>query len=140
VIRAIIDSGILVRAIIKPEGSVIQHFRDRNYTLLYSEPLLDELTDVLNRPRIRSKYGLAPDDITQVLASILLLGEAVVPQRRVAICRDPDDDRVLEAAIAGKADVIVSGDRDILILGAFEGIPIVQPRAFRDMVESSGPA
>jgi predicted nucleic acid-binding protein len=48
------------------------------------------------------------------------------------VCRDPDDDRVLECALAAGAKVIVSGDRDLLDLGAFRGTPITSPRLFLD--------
>lgn len=78
------------------------------YVLSYSEPLLTELADVLNRPRIRDKCGLTPDDIETLVALVLLRGEGVVPTRRVTICRDPKDNMILEAAADGRADAIVS--------------------------------
>jgi len=98
--------------------------------LIYSEPLLTELVDVLNRPRIKDKYGLASEDIETIVALILLRGEAVVPTRRITISRDPKDNMFLEAAVDGGADTIVSGDDDLLELEAFEGIPIVTPVEF----------
>ena len=49
-------------------------------------------------------------------------------------CRDPDDDWVLAAPIAGKADVIVTGDEDLLVLEKHQGIPIVTPRGFLEMI------
>src|SRR5262245_37008885 len=107
--RAVIDTNILVRALIKPQGTVgpvLHRLRDRAYILLYSEPLLAELLDVLNRPRIRSKYHLRDEDIATVLALILLRGDAVIPDRHVTVCRDPKDNQVLEVASAGRADVI----------------------------------
>jgi predicted nucleic acid-binding protein len=64
--RAVVDTNILVRALIMPLGTVgpvLQHLRSGDYTLLYSRLLLDELVDVLNRPRIGRKYGLDQDDI-----------------------------------------------------------------------------
>lgn len=130
--RAVVDTGILVRALIKPQGSVgpvLARLRSGDYTLLYSEPLLEELVDVLGRPRIRQKYHLTADDVAVVLALIRLRGQPVFPGRRIAVCRDPDD-RVLEAAVAGGADAIVTGDEDLLALNPFEGIPIVTPAAF----------
>ncbi len=59
---------------------------------------------------------LADQDIQTVVSLILLRGEAVVPQERITACRDPKDDQFLEVAVAGKADVIVSGDQDLLML------------------------
>ena len=107
-------ASILVRALIKPQGTVgpvLQRLRDGEYTMIYSELLLEELADVLNRPRIRDKYHWGNADIETVLMLVLLRGEAVVPNRRIAVCRDPKDNRVLEAATDGEAVVIVSGER-----------------------------
>ena len=56
--------------------------------------------------------------------------EPVTITGRVAVCRDPTDDKFLELAVNGRADVIVSGDADLLVLDRFRGIPIVTPGAF----------
>jgi len=119
--------------VIKPLGTVgpvLRRLRDGAYVLLYSEPLLTELVDVLNQPRIRDKYSLTPEDIKTIVALILLRGETVVPKRRITICRDPKDNMFLEAAADGSANMIVSGDDDLLSLEAFEGIPIATPADF----------
>lgn len=137
--RVVVDTNILISAIIKPTGSVgrvLLLLRDGRYTILYAQSLLAELVDVLNRPRIRHKYRLSNEDIETALALILLRGEAVHPQRQITICRDPRDDKFLEVAVAGKANVIVSGDEDLLGLNPFEGIPIVSPRDFLDLLDA----
>jgi len=137
--RAVVDTNILVRAVLKPTGTVgpvLLRLRQGEYTLLYAQPLLEELTDVLNRPRIRRKYRLSRSDIEAVIGLILLRGEAVTPTRRIAVCRDPRDDKFLEVAVAGKADVLVSGDRDLLVLHPFVGIPILPPAPFLQMLDA----
>ena len=138
-IRAVLDISILIRALIKPQGTVgpvLQGLRNTDYQLLYSDPLLAELAEVLARPRLRAKYSLTTEDIATVLSLILLRGEPVVPARRIGVCRDPTDNMVLEAAVAGQADAIVSGDNDLLTLNPFEGIPILSPAAFLRMLQS----
>lgn len=138
-IRAVIDTSILIRAIIKPRGTVgpiLQGLRNANCQLVFSDPLLAELADVLARPRLPAKYGLTTEDVATVLSLILLRGEPVVPARRIGACRDPNDNMVLEAAVAGQVDAIVSGDNDILTLKSFEGIPIIAPAAFLKMLKS----
>ncbi len=132
-IRAVVDTNILVSAVIKPSGAlgeVLGRLRDGDFVLLYSEPILTEVVDVLNRPRIRDKYGLDASDIEIVVALVLLRGEAVVPTRRITVCRDPKDNMFLEAAADGSASMIVSGDDDLLDLEMFEGIPIITPADF----------
>ena len=69
------------------------------------------------------------------LATVEQYGERVVVERRITACRDWKDDKVLEAAVAGRADVIVSGDDDLLVLSPFEGIPIVIPSVFLAMLD-----
>jgi putative PIN family toxin of toxin-antitoxin system len=136
--RVVVDTNILIRAIIQPHGTVgpvLLRLRQDEYTVLYAWALLEELMDVLNRPRIREKYRLTGQDIQTVVGLILLRGEAVTPTERITACRDPKDDKFLEVAVAGKADVIVSGDQDLLVLDPYAGIPIVPPNAFLRMLD-----
>jgi putative PIN family toxin of toxin-antitoxin system len=136
--RVVVDTNILIRAVIRPHGTVgpvLLRLRQGEYTLLYSRPLLEELVDVLNRPRIRQKYHLTDQDIQTVAGLILLRGEGVTPAERITACRDPKDDKFLEVAVAGEADVIVSGDEDLLTLHPYAGIPIVPSRAFLRMLD-----
>jgi putative PIN family toxin of toxin-antitoxin system len=131
--RVVIDTNVLISAFIKPKGSLgilLPRLRTGAYSLLYSDRSLEELVDVLGRPRLRRKYLFSDEDVKTLLGIILLLGEKVVPTRRIAFCRDPKDDKFLEIAVAGKADAIVSGDRDLLDLNSFEGIPILKPSLF----------
>ena len=137
--RAVVDTNILVRALIKPHGTVgpvLLRLRHGDYTLLYAQLLLEELVDVLNRPRIREKYQLTDQDIQTVVGLILLRGEPVASEKRITACRDPKDDKFLEIAVAGGADVIVSGDEDLLTLHPYAGIPIVMPAVFLQMLDA----
>ncbi len=131
--RVVVDTNILVSAMIKPRGNIgliLKHLRAGKYTLIYSEPMLTEIVDVLNRPRIRDKYGFEPGDIETFVALLILRGKVVVPKRRIAVCRDPKDNMILEAAVDGNADKIVSGDNDLLSLKEIEDIPILKPAHF----------
>lgn len=139
--RAVIDTNILVRALINRAGTVrpILTALDAGlFTKILSSALLAELTRVLRRPRMRTKYGISEDDIRDLLQLLVRRGEIVTPARTIQVCRDPQDDMFLEAAAAGGADVIVSGDEDLLVLHPFEGIPIVSPAAFLAMLDDAG--
>jgi len=139
-IRAVIDTSILIRAIIKPLGSVgpiITRLRDGEYLAVYSFPLLEELVAKLSLPRIRYKYHLTDNDITTIVALLFVRGLLVTPERRIDVCRDPKDNMVLEAAVAGKAQYIVTGDKDLLVLNPFEGIQIVGPAEFLRALEAA---
>ena len=132
-IRAVVDTNILIRALIKPTGSVgpvLQRLAADDYRLVYSEALLSELLAKLALPRIRTKYHLDDGSIETTLALLALRGELVKPTRSIKVCRDPDDNMLLEAAAAGAAHYIVTGDEDLLVLKKFETIRIVTPRVF----------
>ena len=131
--RVVLDTSILVRALIKPSGSVgpvLEALRDGRYLALYSDPILEEIVDVLTRPRMRDKYGITDDDVETLLRLILVRGEALQPANSLSICRDPKDDKFLEVAVDGGADVIVTGNNDLLVLDPYEGIPIISPADF----------
>jgi uncharacterized protein len=89
-----------------------------------------ELVEVLSRPKIQQRYHIQAEDITALVNLIRLRGKLVTPKRTIESCRDPLDDRFLEAAVEGKADVIVSGDADLLDMKEFEGIPILSLAEF----------
>jgi putative PIN family toxin of toxin-antitoxin system len=131
--RAVIDTNILIRALLKPSGSVapvLGKLGHGVFTALYSSELLQEIVEVLGRPRFRTKYGIQSQDVEMLIALLVLRGEEVIPRRKIDVCRDSKDNKVLEAAVEGGADAIVSGDEDLHVLHPFEGIPILTPRAF----------
>ena len=128
--RAVIDTGVLVSAMIKPagaKGEVLHALRDGQLTTIYSTDILVEIIEVLGRPAFRTKYHIMPEDITALVNLVRLRGELVTPQKKIYACRDPKDNKFLEAALAGEADCIVSGDADLLVLTPFEDIPILRP-------------
>ena len=100
------------------------------FQAVYTLETLLEVVDVLGRPAMRQKYHLQPGDIDALINLIRLRGEIVTVGRKLHACRDPKDDKFLEAALAGSADCIVSGDMDLLVLTPFAGIPIVSPAEF----------
>ena len=128
-----VDTNVLVSALLRPRGTigrVIRELRDRRFVAIVSRPILEELTDVLARPKLRDKYGLTTLDVETTLRFLILRSELVAPTVSVRACRDPADDKFLEAALAGAADCIVTGDSDLLDLNAYEGIQIVSPADF----------
>jgi putative PIN family toxin of toxin-antitoxin system len=137
-IRAVLDTSILVRAVIKPMGTVgpvLDELVQRRYTALFCAVSLEELRDVLGRPRLRRRFPITDRDVQNLLHLIRRRGEEIEVTGALAVCRDPKDDVFLEMAVAGRADVVVSGDEDLLVLHPFRGIPIVGPKDFLAMLE-----
>lgn len=131
--RAVIDTGVFVSALIRKQGTigdVLHALRDGRFTVIYTTDIVVEIIDVLGREKFRVKYHIEPDDITTLVNLIRLRGELVTPTQKMTACRDPKDDKFLEAALVAKADCIVSGDADLLVLNPFEDIPILRPSEF----------
>jgi putative PIN family toxin of toxin-antitoxin system len=95
---------------------------------------LEETDKALKLPRIR-RYLREPRDASLWLADIAVIADVIEGVGAVEpVTRDPDDDVVLAGAVAGRADVIVTGDEDLLVLRQHEGIPIVTPRKFLSLM------
>ena len=127
-IRAVIDTNILIRSILNPKGPtgrILEELKAGRFRLLYSEPLLEELAGVLARPRFRNKYNVSAENVSDILSLLVQEGEEGSPSTPIEACRDPKDNKVLEAAFFGQADVIVTGDEDIFALDPFEGIRVL---------------
>lgn len=133
--RVVVDTGVLISGLIRPGGAaggVLHGLRDGRFTAIYSTPMALEIINVLGRPQFRSKYHVQAEDITALIDLLRLRGELVAPRQSVAACRDPKDNKFLEAALAGEADAIVTGDDDLLALNPFEGIEIIRPAEFTE--------
>jgi putative PIN family toxin of toxin-antitoxin system len=131
--RVVMDMGIFVSALIRKQGTtgvVLRALRDGRFTAIYTTGIVVEIIDVLGWAKFRAKYHIEPDDITALVNLIRLRGELVTPTQKVTVCRDPKDDKFLEAALAAQTDCIVSGDADLLVLNPFEEIPILRPAEF----------
>ena len=136
-IRAVVDTNILIRAVIKPSGTVgpiLEELAQGSYTPLFCRASLAELRDVLARPRLRTRFPITDGDVETLVRLIRLRGEEIRVPGVLAVCRDPKDDVFLEMAIEGRANVIVSGDEDLLVLSPFRGIPVLGPKRFLEMV------
>ena len=126
--RIVVDTNVFVSAILKANSlpfAAVQ-WVDHHGGLLKSVETERQLTEVLARPHIaRVAAPSFREDISQMLAR----AELVTISERITACRDPTDDKFLELAVSGKADVIVSGDSDLLALNP-RGIPILTPAVF----------
>lgn len=112
----LVDTNVWVSAFINPRGAparIRQAFARGEFQVVMSVPLLAEITDVLSRPRICEKYGLNQEEIAAFLRLLAERGLKVVPTGTVHICRDADDDWVLETGLLGQARYMVSRDGDI---------------------------
>jgi putative PIN family toxin of toxin-antitoxin system len=115
-LRAVIDTNIWVSAIINPTGypaRLRKAFEKGIFEVVVSEPILQEIAEVLWRPRIRIKYGITEEDIKELLTLIEERADYALVSGSVNICRDKDDNFIIETAITGNAAYIVSRDDDV---------------------------
>jgi uncharacterized protein len=128
--RAVVDTNVLISACLKADSSSRYAIRwiEQRGIFLKSQPTETEFHLTLGKPRLAKLLrDLAfVDHLTALVRDATLV--PVVGDLRV--CRDLDDDKFLELAVLGQADVIVSGDADLLALDPFGGIPIVDPARF----------
>ncbi len=136
--RALLDANVLISAAIQPAGTpglIVAALLERDaFELVLSPGIVAEVEAALKLRKIR-RYLHEPDEALLWLADLAALADLADDTNRAkGVCRDPDDDAVLSAAIEGRADVIVTGDADLLVLEEHDGIAIVTPRAFLDLL------
>jgi putative PIN family toxin of toxin-antitoxin system len=126
--RVVADTNVFISALMF--GGLPGVFLDlalrRKFTLVTSSALLDELDE-----KLRGKFAVSNHDALAIRARLEGVAELAAPDFELhAVPDDPDDNRVLECAVAGKGDLIVSGDRHLLRICVYEGIAIVTIRQF----------
>lgn len=123
--RLLLDTNVLVSAMLfggLPQNLVQQAFRGE-FELVTSEAILDELEGVL-----REKFARPPVVARALREELASVADVRRPPQTLRVTRDPADDMVLAAALDGRADSIVTGDKDLLPLGTYEGISILTVR------------
>jgi putative PIN family toxin of toxin-antitoxin system len=123
-LRVLLDTNIFISAILfggLPRELMVLGLRGE-IELVTSPALLNELTALLEE-----EFAFSPAAADETRRELELVAEVVEPREIPDVCRDPDDNHVLAAANTGGAELFVTGDRDLLVLKAFEDIEIVEP-------------
>jgi putative PIN family toxin of toxin-antitoxin system len=142
--RVLVDTNVLVSLLLKPsEGgpvrSLFYAFVAGRFALLLPEWLVNELTTtVKNKPRLSKRISV--EQLNRFTTSLVFLAEKVdkIEPPVPAVTRDPEDDYVLAYALVGRADYLVTGDKDLLALsGQIPGLDIVTPAQFVEIQETN---
>ena len=133
--RTVFDTSVMVSALLIEDSVPARAFqagRTRG-TILLSNATFAELSEVLSRKKFRP--FIAPHERESFLAVLLRECELVAVERSIQVCRDAKDDKFLELAVDGRADILVTGDRDLLVMDRFRSIAIVSPERFLSLPE-----
>ena len=127
--RVVLDSNIVISAVLT-EGRPSQALRWvlRHAVLVFSDATFEELAHRLLKPKFDRYVGL--ERRSELLADLKAVADWTTISGALQASRDPDDDKVLETALASEADCIVTGDGDLLALDPFEGVRILTAQSF----------
>jgi len=129
-VRIVLDTNVLIGALITkgtPPDALVQAWREKRFQLVTSDEQLSEFEDVYRRARLRKFLSL--EDAVALHNTMVDVAEFVSDLPEIHASKDPDDNLILATAVAGAADLVVTGDgKDLLVLEDFEGVPIVTPR------------
>jgi putative PIN family toxin of toxin-antitoxin system len=126
--RVVFDTNILVSALVFPGGrgeAALRRIIEQTDQLVLSRPIVDELLDVLAR-----KFARDAEELAHVAVFVTELAVVVAPKRRLRVVKDDPDNRILECAVAGGAEAIVTGDKALLALKFYKKIRILTLREY----------
>ena len=126
--RVVFDTNIFISALVFPGSQAekaLFKILDGDDTLMISKPILDELLSTLAR-----KFSRDPEALSHVAVMLTDMSEVVKPKSTVEVFKDDPDNRVLECAEAGHAEAIVTGDKEMLLLNRYNGIPLISLRDY----------
>ncbi|HLN91263.1 MAG TPA: putative toxin-antitoxin system toxin component, PIN family [Patescibacteria group bacterium] len=121
--KVVFDSNILIAALLFPGGraeAAVANILDGVDDLVISRPIIQEILSVL-----ASKFSRDKEELSRVAVVLGEMGQIVEPSRRLSVLRDEPDNRILECAVEGNAEAIVTGDKAMLAIGEYEGIRLV---------------
>ena len=140
-LRAVLDAHVLVSALLRPAGppgEILRLLLEKEaFELVLTPGIAEETARALGYPRVRKRLpkDFVPADWIEDLALLAILVE---DGPGPGACRDPDDDRYLAAALAGRAAYLVTGDDDLLSLREHEGVLVIPPRRFLGLLSPAG--
>jgi len=128
-LRIVLDTNVIISGILFGgiPRSILDMLISGKHDFFLSMAIIEEIREVLNRP----KFGFDNGNALMVVEELHSLCTIVKPVKSINfIIDDPDDNKILECAVAAKAEIIISGDSHLLSVGSYKGIKILSPRQF----------
>lgn len=140
-IRAVLDTNTIVSAMINTDKSVSQEIyqnsRDQRFLLVISPSILAEVEDVIHRARVMKFHKYSAQELQRIVKELTNVSLIVPGKIEIEVVRDSDDNKIISAALDGRVDYIVSRDRDLLDLKAYQGIKIITPEKFMGILRKN---
>jgi putative PIN family toxin of toxin-antitoxin system len=132
--KVVIDTNIWISYLL---GGLLQRLDEKIFSkeikVVVSDEMLKELSEVLSRPRFKNIF--TAERIKELFSLLDSYAVVVSPSQKVGACRDEKDNFLLEAALEGKADYLITGDEDLLVLNPFHNTRIVRPKDFEEILK-----
>jgi len=130
-VRIVLDTNVLISGIFfsGPPSQILKAWGNQGFQIVLSQQILDEYQRVAED--LSSKFPTI--DILPIIELVTIQGQFINTQGfDISVCEDPDDDKFIECAVAGKCKTIISGDKHLLKLTGYQGITVLNPRNFVD--------
>lgn len=136
-LRAVLDTNLIVSYLLTQGDTlsrIIDHWEQADFVVVISPEMIEELSDVLKRPRLQRYMTADPQALLEIIQND---AEHTAGEIQLSgICRDPKDDMFIACAVEGNAGIIVSGDSDLLDLREYRGIKIMRPVQFVELLDA----
>ncbi|OIP26976.1 MAG: putative toxin-antitoxin system toxin component, PIN family [Dehalococcoidia bacterium CG2_30_46_19] len=142
-LKIVLDTNVFVSALINPRGKpaqILNYVFESKVRLFTSPSIIEELERVLSYPKLVKRHGLEKQELKKFVSDLLSILSLVEGKKAIeVIAEDPADNNYLSCVVDAKADFIVSGDIHLLNLREYEGIQIITPAQFLEMLEKEKP-
>lgn len=137
-LRVVVDTNVLISGLFgikdSPSSQILLGIRTQKIILVTSPAILEEIGDIINRERIVKLTKMSTNERVDFMDKLIERSDVTTGKQLSQIVgRDIKDDKFLACAVEAKADYIITGDRDLLVLEEYEGIKIVTPREFLEV-------
>jgi len=133
--KVVIDTNIWISYLL---GSLLQGMDEKilskEIKVVVSDEMLKEISEVSSRPKFKNIF--TAKRIKELFSLLDSYAIVVSPSQKVNVCRDGKDNFLLEVALEGEADYLVTGDEDLLVINTFQSTKIIRPKELEDMFKS----
>ena len=138
-LKVVLDNDVLVSALLNPHGkpaSILNHALKNSIRLSTTPSIIEEQERILSYPKLVKRHGLAEEELEEFLAGLLVTASLIEEETTIKVLKEsPWGNTYLCCAVNGRADFIISEDEHLLNLGEYQGIQIISPGQFLDIVE-----